>query len=137
MSAGDARYRQLSAVKLALMAKKLRAETQSLMRAEPIAVVGLGCRVPGGDTAEEFWSLLLAGRSMIRDVPGQRWNGDEWFDPDPAAPGKSLTKRGGFLDKVDGFDADYLGSCHEKSTTWILSSACFWKLPWRRSTIPG
>jgi acyl transferase domain-containing protein len=100
----------ISAVKLALMAKQLRAEAEPLLRADPIAIVGMACRVPGGgDSPEKLWEMLRGGVDAIREVPADRWPADRWFDPDPAAAGKTATKWGGFLDRIDAFDAEYFG----------------------------
>ncbi|BBY21631.1 type I polyketide synthase [Mycobacterium stomatepiae] len=78
--------------------------------AEPIAVVGIGCRLPGNVTGpESFWLLLVDGRDAVGEVPADRWNGDAFYDPDPQAPGRMTTKWGGFLDDVAGFDADFFG----------------------------
>jgi acyl transferase domain-containing protein len=110
VSATGARLGEMSAIKLALMARKARAEAQSVLRAEPIAVVGMGCRAPGRvETPAQLWELLRSGADAIREVPADRWDPDAWFDPDPAAPGKAATKWGGFLERIDGFDADYFG----------------------------
>jgi acyl transferase domain-containing protein/acyl carrier protein len=77
-------------------------------KSEPIAVVGLGCRFPGGaDSPEDFWRLLCEGKDAISDVPADRWNIDAFFDADPAAMGKMYVRRGGFLSEVDGFDAGF------------------------------
>ncbi|KQU73852.1 MULTISPECIES: type I polyketide synthase [unclassified Rhizobacter] len=101
---------QLSAVKLALMAQQMRGQSEALMRADPIAIVGMGCRFPGGaDSPEQFWQLLVDGVDAVREVPADRWDADALYDPDPSAPGKSATKWGGFLDRIDGFDAAYFG----------------------------
>ncbi|MEO8804874.1 MAG: type I polyketide synthase [Burkholderiaceae bacterium] len=100
----------LSALKLALLAKQVRAESESVLRADPIAIVGMGCRAPGGiDNPERLWALLRDGREAIRQVPADRWDAEAWFDADPAAPAKSLTQWGGFIDRIDGFDAAYFG----------------------------
>ncbi|HEU5474633.1 MAG TPA: beta-ketoacyl synthase N-terminal-like domain-containing protein [Actinophytocola sp.] len=73
---------------------------------EPVAIVGLGCRLPGGvANPAELWQALLDGIDAIREVPADRWNAAEWLDPDPRAAGKMVTRRGGFLDDVAGFDA--------------------------------
>ncbi|WP_437802546.1 SDR family NAD(P)-dependent oxidoreductase [Sorangium sp. So ce693] len=71
---------------------------------EPIAVVGLSCRVPGARDAREFWVNLYQGRDSVREVPHERWDPQLWFDPDRHAPGKTYSKWGGFLDDVDKFD---------------------------------
>jgi acyl transferase domain-containing protein/NADPH:quinone reductase-like Zn-dependent oxidoreductase/acyl carrier protein len=100
----------LSAIKLALMATQVRQQAQHVLRADPIAIVGMACRVPGGgDTPELFWNLLRDGIDTVREVPTDRWDGDAWYDTDPSAAGKSATKRGAFLDRIDGFDAEYFG----------------------------
>ncbi|MEO8152058.1 MAG: SDR family NAD(P)-dependent oxidoreductase [Rhizobacter sp.] len=100
----------LSALKLALMAKQVRAESQHVLQADPIAIVGMGCRAPGGvQSPQQLWEMLRDGRDAIREVPADRWDGDAWFDTDPAAPAKALTKWGGFIDRIDGFDAAYFG----------------------------
>ena len=78
--------------------------------AEPIAVVGIGCRLPGNVSGpESFWQLLVDGRDAVGEVPADRWDGDAFYDPDPQAPGRMTTKWGGFLDDVAGFDADFFG----------------------------
>ncbi|MBB4911532.1 type I polyketide synthase [Actinophytocola algeriensis] len=75
---------------------------------EPVAIVGLGCRLPGGISSPDgLWSALLSEVDAVGPVPAGRWDADEWFDADPAAPGKTTTRRGGFLDDVAGFDADF------------------------------
>ncbi|MGC3998939.1 MAG: SDR family NAD(P)-dependent oxidoreductase [Anaeromyxobacter sp.] len=109
MSASRPRLGDLSAIKLALMARQVRAEAAPVLRADPIAVVGMGCRVPGADGPDAFWDLLCRGTDAVREVPPDRWDAAAWHDPDPAAPGKAITRWAGFLDQVDGFDADYFG----------------------------
>ena len=59
--------------------------------------------------ASEFWRLLSNGVDIVRTIPADRWDGDAWYDPDLSAPAKSATKWGGFLDRIDEFDADYFG----------------------------
>ncbi|NEQ65213.1 MAG: acyltransferase domain-containing protein, partial [Symploca sp. SIO2D2] len=77
---------------------------------EPIAIIGMGCRFPGGvDSPEAFWQLLNDGVDAIAEVPKNRWNIDEYYDPDPDAPGKIATRDGGFLSGIDRFDAPFFG----------------------------
>jgi acyl transferase domain-containing protein/NADPH:quinone reductase-like Zn-dependent oxidoreductase len=100
----------LSAIKLALLAKQARAQAGQSLRSDPIAVIGIGCRLPGGAaSADEMWRLLSDGVDCVRTVPADRWDTREWYDPDPAAPGKLITEEGGFLDRIDMFDAGYFG----------------------------
>jgi acyl transferase domain-containing protein/NADPH:quinone reductase-like Zn-dependent oxidoreductase len=99
-----------SALKLALMAKRARAEAAQALQADPIAIVGMACRLPGGaDTPDRFWRLMLDGVCAVADIPPDRWNGEAWYDPDLSSAGKTATKSGAFLDRIDGFDADYFG----------------------------
>jgi acyl transferase domain-containing protein/acyl carrier protein len=77
---------------------------------EPIAVIGLGCRVPGGgNDAESFWRLMRDGVDAIGPTPADRWDMDALYDPDPEAPGRIATRQGGFLGPVDRFDAGFFG----------------------------
>lgn len=78
--------------------------------AEPIALVGIGCRFPGGAVGPEgYWSVLANGVDAIDEVPADRWDADAFYDPDPLAPGRMPSKWGGFLPDVAGFDADFFG----------------------------
>ncbi|NIA28584.1 MAG: amino acid adenylation domain-containing protein [Actinobacteria bacterium] len=76
---------------------------------EPIAIVGMGCRFPGADNVDEFWKLLVDGVDAISDVKKERWDIEEFYDPDPDTPGKVVTKSGGFLESVDQFDSGFFG----------------------------
>ncbi len=102
----------LSPLKQAYLAlERTQARLESVTRAqrEPIAVVGLGCRLPGANTPDAFWSLLAAGRDAITQVPPNRWDGPAFYDPDPDAPGKMVSLCGGFVDEVERFDAPFFG----------------------------
>lgn len=106
------RISQYSPKRLALLADELRSRVERLEHAasEPIAIVGIGCRLPGGvRTPEAFWDLLRAGVDAIREVPPDRWDVDASYDPDPDAPGKMSTRWGGFIDHVDAFDPHFFG----------------------------
>jgi len=73
------------------------------------AIVGYAARFPGARDADEFWDVLREGRDAISEVPKDRWDVDEFFDPEPGAPGKVVTRRAGFVDDVTGFDAPFFG----------------------------
>ncbi|MFF7790882.1 beta-ketoacyl synthase N-terminal-like domain-containing protein [Streptomyces sp. NPDC007991] len=77
---------------------------------EPIAIIGIGCRFPGGATTPAaFWELLCNGVDATREVPPDRWETGKFHDPDGAKLGKMATQRGGFLDRIDEFDAQFFG----------------------------
>ncbi|KAA1251688.1 SDR family NAD(P)-dependent oxidoreductase [Mycobacterium simiae] len=78
--------------------------------AEPIAVVGIGCRLPGAVTGpDSFWDLLVDGRDAISRIPADRWDADAFYHPDPLAAGRMTTKWGGFVPDIAGFDAEFFG----------------------------
>src|ERR1700756_3013682 len=80
------------------------------MHKDRIAVIGIGCRFPGGvSDTESFWKLLVEGREAIGEVPPDRWNVDRFFDAELGLPGKSIARRGGFLEGIDQFDPQFFG----------------------------
>jgi hypothetical protein len=124
-----------SAAKLALLARQLRADTPgiALLRSEPIAVVGIGCRIPGGEGPGGFWRMLEAGVDAITEIPADRWDVDAHFSPDPGAPGKMNTRWGSFLPAVDGFDAAFFGIARARRLRWIPSRGFSSRSSGRRS----
>ncbi|MGW4797660.1 type I polyketide synthase, partial [Nonomuraea sp. NPDC004297] len=88
-------------------AAEQHADAPAAAHGEPIAIVGIGCRLPGADGPERFWSALRAGVDAISEVPGDRWDGAALYDPDPDRPGRMNTRWGGFLDDVESFDSDF------------------------------
>jgi len=77
---------------------------------KPIAIIGMGCRFPGGaDSPEAFWELLRDGVDAITEVPADRWNLQTFYDPDRGKPGKTYSRWGGFVEQIDQFDAQFFG----------------------------
>lgn len=113
MSALSERLANMTPLQRAVLALK---ETQARLdalegrQAEPIAIIGMGCRLPGGvcDT-EGYWRLLVEGRDAVGEIPPGRWDADAFYDPDPRAPGKMNTRRGGFLAGIEDFDNHFFG----------------------------
>ena len=77
--------------------------------ARAFAMLGYALRFPGAADAGEFWQLMADGRDAVSVVPADRWDADEFYDPDPDAPGKMVARRAGFVDDVSGFDAPFFG----------------------------
>jgi acyl transferase domain-containing protein/acyl carrier protein len=98
-----------SSKQLSLLGERLRATPHRCFLSEPIAILGMGCRLPGAASPEQFWQLLLDGRDAVTEVPPDRWDVDAYFDARPQTPGKSYSRWGGFLERVDEFDADFFG----------------------------
>lgn len=87
-----------------------RREASANPVSEPIAVIGLGCRFPGGvQDAATFWALLSQGRDAIGEIPASRWSIPAHFSADRGRPGKSYARHGGFLERIEWFDAEFFG----------------------------
>ena len=83
----------------------------------PIAVVGMACRLPGGiDSPHKLWEALLRGDDMVTEVPADRWDADELYDPESGVQGRSVSKWGAFIDDVTGFDPDFFGINEREAT---------------------
>lgn len=77
---------------------------------EPLAIVGIGCHLPGGaHTPQSYWSLLSSETDATCTVPATRWNAAKYYDPNPSKVGKMVTRRGGFLSEIDQFDPQFFG----------------------------
>src|SRR5262245_16078719 len=77
---------------------------------EPIAIVGIGCRLPGGvRSPDDLWTLLVGGGDGVVEVPSDRWDLTATYHPDYSRPGRANTRWGGFLDEIDRFDAQFFG----------------------------
>ena len=75
-----------------------------------IAIIGIGCRLPGDIAGpEQFWDALLAGRDCTSEIPAARSDLRRHFDPDQFAAGKHFASRAGYLGSIDGFDAKFFG----------------------------
>ncbi len=85
----------------------------------PIAVIGMACRLPGGiESPEQLWEALLRGDDLVTEIPPDRWDADEYYDPEPGVPGRSVSRWGAFLDDVAGFDAEFF-RINEREATAI------------------
>jgi acyl transferase domain-containing protein/aryl carrier-like protein len=88
----------------------LQASTTEAATHEPLAIIGIGCHFPGGATSPHaFWDLLCSGTDATREVPTDRWDMRKFYDPDTKKSGKTNTFRGGYLERIDQFDAQFFG----------------------------
>jgi acyl transferase domain-containing protein/thioesterase domain-containing protein/acyl carrier protein len=75
---------------------------------EPLAIIGIACRLPGGaDSPEQLWQMLCEGTDAIREIPPDRWSVAAHYDPVPGRAGKSISKWGGFIEDIDQFDSAF------------------------------
>jgi len=115
MSKISQRFAHLSPLKQALLALEEMSYELNLIKSQQpettIAIVGMGCRFPGGaNNPELFWQLLQNGVDTVSKVPQKRWNIDADYEANPEIPGRTYTREGAFLDvEVDKFDAEFFG----------------------------
>src|SRR5438105_6171678 len=77
------------------------------MEHEPLAIIGLNCKFPGGvNSPLDYWRLIISGQDAIKEVPFSRWDINDFYDENPDMPGKMYNRGGGFLTQdITGFDA--------------------------------
>lgn len=115
-----------------LQLQALRSELDACQHApnEPLAIIGLGCRLPGARSPGEFWELLHRGTDAVTEVPPTRWDADAFYDPDPRAPGKTTTRWGGFLAQIDQFDPYFFGISPREATCMDPQQRLLLELTW-------
>nr|VFJ43001.1 MAG: Acyl transferase domain-containing protein [Candidatus Kentron sp. DK] len=109
----DKKVEKSSPLRRAMFAlEKMQAKLDAMesARTEPVAIIGMGCRLPGGgDNPDGYWQLLRDGVDAVTEMTPERWDIDAWFDPDPNAPQKTRTRHGSFLPEIDRFDPQFFG----------------------------
>src|SRR5262245_56113185 len=94
-----------------------RRRTVDSTRVTPIAVIGMGCRLPGGiDSPDLFWEALLRGDDLVTEIHPDRWDIDAYYDPEPGVPGRSISKWGAFTDSLGDFDPEFFGITEKEAT---------------------
>lgn len=100
-------------------------------RSEPIAVVGIGCRFPGGVTdADSYWHLLSTGVDAITEVPPERWDIEAYYDADINAAGKTYSRYGGYLRDIDKFDPVFFGISPREAERMDPQQRLFLEVAW-------
>src|SRR5215208_2871259 len=130
-----------TALKRALFAlKDMRAKLDAMERAkmEPIAIIGMGCRFPGGaNNPEAYWKIINEGMDVITEVPAERWNIDEYYDPDPNTPGKMYVRKSGFIDNVDKFEPQFFGISPREVTSMDPQQRLLLEVAWEALETAG
>ncbi len=127
---------RVSAAKLALAVRRLRADKENLdlLGSDPIAIIGMGCRFPGGaESPKEFWAALAEGRDCVGEIPAGRWKDADSLEP--------RMRQGGYLSEIDAFDAAYFGispreAQHMDPQQRLLLEVC-WEALWDAGIEPG
>jgi acyl transferase domain-containing protein len=115
----------------ALRKMRQKLDEIELARTEPIAIVGVGCRLPGGaNDPETFWDLLQNGVDAIHEVPADRWKVEDYFDPNPGTPGKTCSRWGGFMDQIDRFDPEFFGISPREAIHMDPQQRIFLEVAW-------
>ena len=105
--------------------RTLRDENAALRATSPIAVVGMGCRYPGGaDDPERFWEVLAEGRDTVAPIPRDRFDIDRWYSANPADPGRIYVREAALIGDARGFDPGFFRITPPKPKRWTRSSAC-------------
>jgi len=99
---------------------------------EPIAIVGIGCRFPGGaSNPQKFWELLLSDTDCFTDFPADRWDARRFYDPDPDKPGKTFVKQAAFLkESIWDFDPGFFGISHREAASMDPQQRLILEVAW-------
>lgn len=109
----------------------MAAKERTKKRSEPVAIIGMSCRFPGGaNSPEEFWNILEKGVDTVTEVPKSRWNIDDFYSPPPAKPGKMFTRSAAFLEEIDKFDAHFFGITPREANVMDPQQRLLLELSW-------
>ena len=100
------------------------------MQLEPIAIIGIGCRFPGANNPQAFWSMIRDGVDGVSEIPQSRWDADSYYDRDKTKPGKANTRWGGFLEDIDRFDPQFFGIAPKEAVTMDPQQRLLLEVAW-------
>src|SRR5829696_6504909 len=107
-------------------------DVPSSKRREKIAIVGIGCRLPGGiESPDALWQFLCSGGDAVREIPPDRWNLHPVYDPHPDTPGKSISRRAALLNDVAAFDAAFFGISPREAAVMDPQQRLLLETTWR------
>lgn len=112
---------------LELRDKKAKLKALEQANTEPIAIIGVGCRFPKSPNPEAFWQLLEQGMDAATEVPKERWDIEQYYDPNPDATGKMYTRFANFIADVDKFDPEFFKISPREAKNSTLSTDYSWK----------
>jgi myxalamid-type polyketide synthase MxaB len=107
MSELSQRLAKLSPAQRQLLERRL--EKSRTPAAEPIAIIGMACRFPGAPTLDAYWDLIRDGRNAACEVPPDRWNIDDFYDPTGEVAGKMSVRWAALVDAPGEFDPQFFG----------------------------
>ncbi len=113
--------------------KELRARLEAVeqQQHEPIAIIGMGCRFPGGaNSPEQYWDLLANSVDAIQETPADRWDVERFYDADAETMGKIASRFGGYIDEIDQFDPDFFGISPKEANLMDPQQRLFLQVAW-------
>nr|WP_167398830.1 type I polyketide synthase [Sphingomonas aurantiaca] len=132
MTAQDTNVDTLKKTFIALKRTQARVASLEARRAEPIAIVGIACRLPGGaNDPDALWSLLCRGEDTAGPIPADRWDESQFYSAAPDTPGRTHAAQANFLDiAVDAFDAPFFGVSAKEALSMDPQQRLLLELGW-------
>ena len=117
-------------VAAALRQAKAKLQQARARQSEPLAVVGVGCRVPGAADIDAYWQMLAAGQTHLSRTPAQRWDASAYAASEPKQAGKITCDRAGYIDQVDEFDAQFFGLSNREAASLDPQHRLLFEIAW-------